>query len=57
MRGNARNVHDAGEWAKAGPGCPFTTSVDTMELAVNDPGRCVVEANWLTLERDLLTSR
>jgi hypothetical protein len=57
MRGNARNVHDADEWAKAGPGCPFTTSVDTMELAVNDPGRCIVEADWLILERDLLSSR
>ena len=38
MRENARNVRDADERAEAAPGCPFTTSVDTVELAVNDPG-------------------
>jgi hypothetical protein len=36
--------------AKAAPGCPFTTSVDTAELAVNDPRRCIVEASWFTLD-------
>jgi len=41
------------------PGCPFTTSVDAAELAINDPGRCIVEARWFTLEGSsgLLTSR
>jgi hypothetical protein len=59
MRENVRNMHDADERAEAGPGCPFTTSVDTTEVAVNDPGRCIVEASWFTLDGpiDLLTSR
>jgi hypothetical protein len=45
--------------AKAGPGCPFTTSADTVELAVNDPVRCIVEASWFSLDGpvDPLTSR
>jgi hypothetical protein len=42
MRENARNVHDADERAKAAPGCPFTTSADTVELVVND----LVRALW-----------
>jgi uncharacterized membrane protein len=58
MREKARNVHDADERAKAAPGCPFT-SADTVELAVNDPVRCIVEASWFTLDGsiDPLTSR
>lgn len=45
MRENARNVHDADERAKAAPGCPFTTSADTVELVVND----LVRALWRQL--------
>src|SRR5712691_3435636 len=43
------HLHNADERAKAAPGCPFTASVDTAELAVNDPDRCIVEARWFTL--------
>ena len=45
-----RIMHVADEQAKAVPGCPFTTRVGTAELAVNDPGRCIVEARSFTLD-------
>jgi hypothetical protein len=50
MRENARNMHGADEQAKAVPDCPFSTRVGTAELAVNDRGRCIVEARSFTLD-------
>jgi hypothetical protein len=47
----------ADERAKAAPGCPFTTSVDTAKLAANDPDRCIVEARWFTPDESIDLSR